>query len=206
MKSVLICDDHGLMRDALAMMLANLFPGVRIETARDYPTAFEKLAERFDLCVTDYVMPGSEPYAGISAMLAKQPDMPFVVISGQGDAKTISDLVDLGIAGVIPKSLDAKVVEAAINLVLAGGRYLPPQVAELAASRRLATDVALTNQQIKVLEHLVEGKTNKEIAKSLGVAPSTINFHVDSILERLDARNRSEACAKFIVMRERGLP
>ena len=201
MKSVLICDDHGLMRDALTMMLSNLYPDARVETARDYPSAFEKLSDRFDLCVTDYVMPGAEPIDGIRTLMSMQPDMPVIVISGQNEAKTVADLISLGVAGIIPKSLDAKVVEAAINLVLAGGKYLPPQVAEFVFAHRQPDGQLLTAQQIRVMERLIDGKSNKEIAKELGVAPSTINFHVDSILSRLNARSRSEACAKFMAMR-----
>jgi DNA-binding NarL/FixJ family response regulator len=202
MTSFLVCDDHGLMRDALAQMLSGLFPDARIMTARDFPDAFALLSEPFDLCITDFVMPGSEPLAGIRQITVLQPQMPVIVISGQSDHVTISGLLALGIAGIIPKTLDAKIVEATINLVLAGGRYMPPEVINVSASAKAGiSSEGLTAQQVKVLELLVHGKTNKEIAKELGVAPSTMNFHVDSILVRLSARSRSEACAKYIAMR-----
>lgn len=202
MTSFLVCDDHGLMREALVQMLSGLFPDASIVAARDYPSAFEHLSEPFDLCVTDFVMPGSEPMSGIRQIIALQPSMPVIVISGQSDRATINGLLGLNIAGIIPKTLDAKIVEAAINLVLAGGRYLPPEMASFASPLKAdASDSLLTRQQVKVLEHLVHGRTNKEIAKELGVAPSTVNFHVDSILVRLNARSRSEACAKFMAMR-----
>lgn len=202
MTSFLVCDDHGLMREALVQLLYGLFPDARIVAAHDYPSAFANLSEPFDLCITDLVMPGSEPSAGLRQIIALQTGMPVIVISGQNDPATINDLLSLNIAGIIPKTLDAKVVEAAINLVLAGGRYLPQEVANLALGPKAGVNNdMLTAQQVKVLEHLVHGRTNKEIAKELGVAPSTVNFHVDSILARLNARSRSEACAKYVAMR-----
>jgi DNA-binding NarL/FixJ family response regulator len=60
----------------------------------------------------------------------------------------------------------------------------------------MANAAALTRQQRRVLEHLAQGLSNKEIAALLGVAPSTIKFHVDSLLDRLNAKNRAEIVSK----------
>lgn len=90
--------------------------------------------------------------------------------------------------------------KAAIDLVIAGGKYLPPGILALAQGQPEEPEkpptIQLTKQQKRVLLELKAGQTNKEIAIVLGVAPSTVKFHVDELLRKLDARNRSEALYK----------
>jgi DNA-binding NarL/FixJ family response regulator len=103
------------------------------------------------------------------------------------------------------------VIEAAIGLVLAGGRYLPPRVIEIASRRGAplapalpagAAAVRLTERQVQVLKLIAQGQSNKEIARELDLSPATVKAHTAAALAALDAANRTEAVMKA---RERGL-
>ena len=195
MKSCLICDDHAILREAMVATIRKGWPEAVIKEAEDYPSAWQAAAQPFDLCISDLVMPGSEPVDGIARLQALQPDLPVVILTGSHDDTVMMQLIAMGVDGFVPKSSSGAVIKAAINLVLAGGRYLPPQVmghlnlAEL--SIRSLPNPLITNQQRRVIKYLAEGHTNKEIAQIMGIAPSTAKFHVDGLLERLGVRNRA---------------
>ena len=119
------------------------------------------------------------------------------------------DLLDRGVAGFSPKSSNGAVIEAVLRLIAAGGRYLPPRLAEIAASRvdlhgaSAFAPVAdqppkyrLSIRQSEVMRLLGEGYFNKEIAKQLGLAPSTVKTPVLAVLAALGVKNRTEAAIK----------
>ena len=103
-----------------------------------------------------------------------------------------------------PKTASGAIIEAAIRLIAAGGRYLPQRLAEIAASRLFdgQADVAatgaerLTERQREILQHAALGASTKEIAMKLGLAPSTVKSHLAHIQDCLGARNRMDATAK----------
>ena len=119
-------------------------------------------------------------------------------------------VLELDVRGFLPKSARPEVLEAALRLVLAGGRYLPDAVRDLVlegsggsgAAEATAPDGALTERQREVLHLLASGCANKQIARDLGISPSTAKAHVAQILTVLGAANRTEAVA---LARGRGL-
>ncbi len=200
MKSFLVCDDHSLMRAALAATIERCWPGSDVTLCEDYAKAFACAGKEFDVCICDLNMPGSEPFAGIRTLLEQHPGMPLVVLTGTHDKQTVLKLLAMNVCGIIPKSLASETIEAAIALVLAGGTYLPQEVAAYAmqASNNWQAASLLTEQQDRVMGLILEGLSNKEIALRLAVAPSTVNSHVDAILSRLSAKNRAEACQNYL--------
>ncbi len=201
MKICLICDDHAIMREAMAATISRIWPDVTIIEAADFPSSWKEAERKPDLCLCDLSMPGSDSLAGIEALRAIQPEMPIIVVTGSANDAEMIALVKSGVAGFVQKSSTGPVIEAAIRLVLAGGTYIPPRVAELVYAAPQATDSpAFTPQQRRVLQLVARGQSNKEIANMLGIAPSTAKFHVDSLLEKLGVRNRAEATAKAIAL------
>ena len=200
MKSCLICDDHAILREAVALTVSTKWPNCAMSLAIDYPAAWLAAEAHFDLCICDLSMPGSEPIQGVARLQRLQPDMPIIVLTGSYNDTQMLQLLSMGVSGFVSKASTGQVIEAAINLVLAGGRYIPPEImASLNAGVGIEAPVAkasLTRQQRRVLECLGKGLSNKEIAAILGVAPSTIKFHVDSLLDRLEAKNRAEIVGK----------
>jgi DNA-binding NarL/FixJ family response regulator len=206
MKSCLICDDHAMMREALAGAVSLSWPEAEIEQAQDFPSAWSAARAGPDLIISDLVMPGAPPVQGVRGLRDAAPGSPILVVTGNEEDQVLLELLQLGIAGFAPKTSRSAIIEAAIRLVLAGGRYLPPRLAELAVGQAGASGGAgmaaprLTVRQLDVLRQIAEGGSNKEIARSLDLSPATIKAHIAAAIGALGAANRTEA-----VVRARGL-
>ena len=206
MKTCLICDDHAMMREALAGAVAIGWPAATISQAADFPQAWAAARSSPDLIISDLVMPGATPVEGVGRLRAAAPDTPILVVTGNEEDEVLLALFRLGIAGFAPKTSKSAIIEAAIRLVLAGGRYLPPRVVELAArqaggtSPPLTATVRLTERQGDVLKLIATGESNKEIARHLDLSPATIKAHAAAAMAALGAVNRTEAVMKARAM------
>jgi DNA-binding NarL/FixJ family response regulator len=207
MDTCLICDDHALVREALVGTVHLRWPSVAISEVGDFPSAWESAKTFPDLCIADLVMPGAEPLEGIAGIMRKAPRTKILVVTGTEDDGLLLELLRLGVAGFAPKTSSGGVIEAAISLILAGGRYLPARVADIAAASvnapseqiNLPKEQAsgpLTIRQIAVLKLVSKGQSNKEIARALGMAPSTVKSHLENVLASLGTANRTEASTK----------
>lgn len=204
MKTCLICDDHAMMREALAGAVAVGWPDAAVTQAADFPAAWAAAAAGPDLIISDLVMPGAAPVEGVRRLRAAAPAAPILVVTGAEEDEVLLALFELGIAGFAPKTSKSAIIEAAIRLVLAGGRYLPPRVAELAARSGAAADAPqpasggprLTERQADVLKLVAAGRSNKEIARELDLSPATIKAHAAAAMAALGAVNRTEAVMK----------
>ena len=197
MQSCLICDDHVLVREALGGLIARRWPAAEILEAGDFPSAWALAAKGADFCLVDLGMPGADALAGIERLKAAAPDMPLLVVTGSHDDGLLLELLSLGVAGFAPKQSTSAVLLAAIELVLAGGRYLPPRLAELriVAPRPVDRDGAgpLSARQIDVVKLLAQGLSNKDIARALELSPATVKTHVAQIIAVTGATNRTDA-------------
>jgi two-component system, NarL family, nitrate/nitrite response regulator NarL len=207
MQTCLVCDDHAMMRTALEGAVALAWPDATISTAPDFPSGWSKAAEQPELILCDLVMPGADPVSGIRKLREVSPESHVLVITGSEDDRLLLDLFDLGIAGFVPKTAGGQIIEAAINLVLAGGQYIPSRIIEIARQRpsgapqarqdEKSYDVSrLTERQIEVLRYMSRGESNKEIARSLSLSPATIKAHAAAIIGILGVTNRTEAAFK----------
>lgn len=198
MRRCLIADDHELVRGALAAAVAGRWPDAEVTEAADFPAAWAAAAGQ-DLILADLLMPGATGPEGIARLHALAPATPLMVITGTHDDRTLLDLLALGVAGFLGKTASTAVILAAIELVLAGGRYLPPRVAELAAgagAARIDEPAPVSARQREVLRLIAGGRSNKEIALALQVSPATIKTHVASAIAALGAQNRTDAAVK----------
>ena len=197
MRRCLIADDHELVRDALAGAVAGRWPEAELVEAGDFPTAWAR-AEGNDLILADLLMPGATGTEGIARLHALAPATPLVVITGTHDDGALMALLSLGVAGFLGKNEGTAVILAAIELVLAGGRYLPPRVAELAAGVGATPPEAspISPRQREVLRLIAGGQSNKEIALALHVSPATVKTHVATAIAVLGAQNRTDAAIK----------
>jgi DNA-binding NarL/FixJ family response regulator len=203
MQTCLICDDHALVREAIIGTVSLGWPSAAITEAGDFPSAWVQAKSQPDICIADLVMPGAEPFDGIVGIMKASPTTRILVFTGTQDDTMLLDLLRLGVSGFTPKSASGAVVQAALALILAGGRYLPPRLADIAAAqahitRGLGTPVTglLTARQIDVLKLVSQGQSNKQIARELGMAPTTVKTHIEHMLVTLGASNRTEASVK----------
>jgi DNA-binding NarL/FixJ family response regulator len=200
MKSSLICDDHVMMREAMAGLVGVAWPEATITRAADFPSAWDAIGDAPDICICDLVMPGASPLDGISGLRERAPDTPILVVTGSEEDKLLLALFEMGIAGFVPKTARSAVIEAAVTLVLAGERYIPARVLDLVGGSggdeaQISAPVAatLSSRQIAVLKFIAEGQSNKGVARSLALSPSTVKAHIAAAMAVLGAANRTEA-------------
>lgn len=201
MRLCLICDDHALVREAVAGLVRRRWPQAELRLAGDFHQAWDMAGQGPDMIIVDLAMPGAAPLAGISGLMAAAPEGRVLVLTGQEDDALMLALLRLGVAGFASKTLEPAVLAAAIELVAAGGRYLPPRLAELgplapAAPERPAGRAPLTERQLSVLRLMAEGRANKEIARALELSSATVKTHVATLIAILNAANRTEAVTR----------
>ena len=202
MKTCLIADDHVLMRDALAGTVRLGWPDAAITEVGDFVAAWAAAVHRPDIAIVDLMMPGATPVAGIARLRDVAPGTAILVVTGTNDDRLMLDLLDLGIAGFAPKTASGAVIEAALRLIAAGGRYLPTRLAEIAASRMVGGSNVeparplLTDRQRDVLRLVARGLSNKEIAQALDLAPETVKTHLARAQMLLGAKNRTDAATR----------
>ncbi len=198
--TIIIADDHPLFRGALRQAVASIMPQARVMEASGMEDLNAALTqERYvDLILLDLTMPGVQGFSGLMSLRAQYPELPVVIVSATEEATVIRRAMDFGASGFIPKSIDIDSIGGAIQAVLAGDTWTPPDV-DLSASedaetadlvRRLGT---LTPQQVRVLTMLSEGLLNKQIAYELGVSEATVKAHVSAILDKLGVDSRTQA-------------
>lgn len=201
MRRWLICDDHPMVLNAMAGIIAQRWPEVEVDRATNFREAEALCAQQHELILADLAMPGATPLEGITRIRRLAPEAKIVVFSGLMDDDLLLSLIDLPVEGFISKVEPGAVVQAAIELVAAGGNYFPPRIAQLASkvtSANAASASRITARQQEVLRLLATGHSNKEIAKVLGLSPATIKTHVAQVMANIGANNRAEAAARAV--------
>ena len=201
--NVLLIDDHALFREGLKFLLRSLDGALEVDEASDCAKALEHVAARsYDLVLLDLKMPGVAGLDALAALRDAIPAAPLVVLSGEDNPGVVRAAIERGAMGFIPKSSTPEVLIQALRLVLARGVYLPPAVLDAArvpasvashASSDEMTLPGLTPRQMDVLRCVIQGKSNKIIARELDVSEGTVKAHLSSVLRALDVRNRTEA-------------
>ncbi len=207
----MIADDHELFLKGLEMILTDYNPEVKLVSAKDYNELFSIIEKErdFNLILTDLAMPGSRWLDAVKKIHAALPETPIIILSAVFDREIVQKTIELGAAGYIPKTSSNAVILSAVNLVLSGGVYIPPellkdtsqnefdllkQVEEIPSSQDVKEKVKiLSPRQIDVLKLISQGKSNKQIAYELGLTEGTVKLHVTAILKLLNVYNRTGA-------------
>jgi len=201
---LLIVDDHPVVRDGLAALLRQLAPEVAVLLAEGGPQGLD-LGQRhpdLDLVILDLAMPGSDGFAMLQEFGRLLPQLPVVVVSSSEDPRDVRRALASGALGYIPKSAPPRTILAAVRFVLSGNVYVPALLAQNPASAQAAADdsarksvASLTRRQIDVLRLLREGRSNKEIGRTLGLSEKTVKVHVTALFKALNVANRTQAAA-----------
>ena len=205
---VLLVDDHALIRDALRGVLKELTDDAIVLEAWDCRQAMRLIEAHPDLhlILLDLNLPDRDGFAVLADLRKRYATISLVVLSAFHDRENVIRALDLGALGFIPKSALRAVMLSALQLVFSGGIYIPPDIlvrqelpsprAEAIRRRRSKvspSDFGLTQRQLEVLAHLMQGKSNKMICRSLGVTEATVKTHVTAILKALKVSSRIEA-------------
>jgi DNA-binding NarL/FixJ family response regulator len=216
--TVLIADDHHLVREGLKLSLKAMQEDVTVLEAETLESAIQtyRATPEIDLVLLDLSMPGMQGSTALDDFGQSCPEARIVVVSATYDMQTVRTALGKGILGFIPKLAGKAAFISALRFVLEGGIYTPHEAllpnsgavaapvlpgdskpaAEPAASRAQALSSAkLTARQIDVLHQLLDGKPNKQICRELNLALGTVKCHVGAILGALEVSTRAEAIA-----------
>jgi DNA-binding NarL/FixJ family response regulator len=204
-RRVIIADDHELVRLGLGQLLRRILRDARIEEASNGSALASALLSGLpaDLLLVDLSMPGFAGEAAVGDLLERHPTLPVVVVSGSTEPACIARLLAAGVRGFLPKSLDGAQMTKAMELVLAGGRYLPPDLlaclppSEPPRREGATPRVSVTPRQQDILELLLQGLPNKLIATRLDISEATVKMHVTAVLRHYDVRSRAGLLAKL---------
>src|SRR5580693_8372526 len=127
---ILIVDDHALIRDGLQGVLKKLKRGVTVLEAADCRQAMAAVESNpdIDLILLDLNLPDRDGFSVLAELRERYPAISVVVLSAQQDRDSVAKSLDLGAVGFIPKSGRREVMLSALQLVFAGGIYIPPQI------------------------------------------------------------------------------
>ena len=216
---ILIADDHELFLKGLEFILKSDFKDAQIELCKNYTEIFTKLEQsaEFDLILTDLAMPGANWFEALSKIHSMAKDPPIVIISAVFDKEIVQKTLEIGVSGYIPKSSPNAVILGAINLVLAGGVYIPhellnndldnSEITQEFKKLKLLSDAdetpkekrkKLTPRQVDVVRAIARGLSNKVIAYELGLTEGTVKVHVTVILKVLGVTNRTAAVLEAV--------
>ncbi|WP_404421701.1 response regulator [Thalassospira australica] len=209
---ILLADDHDLVREALSLLFQQYFDDCEVVEAGALDPALEHIDAQndFDLVLLDLRMPGMNGLEGLKRTLEKAAKTTSVVVlSGAYRSEDVRHAIENGAHGFIPKTLRGQTLANAIQLVLAGEKYLPSSIlsdlgdgfggsndSEPRMAGGFGSDgdfARLTPREREVLALLAEGRPNKDIARHLDLREITVKYHLKNIYRKLHVSNRAQA-------------
>ncbi|NIA67444.1 response regulator transcription factor [Pelagibius litoralis] len=205
---IALADDHALFRAGLCSALKDAFgPQTQVLEAADRDGLAATLENEtcIDLVICDLRMPGMETDDSVAGLVRINTAIPLVMVSASDEPADACGAIRQGAKGYILKSDSMAVLQHALELVLAGGTYAP--VEALMAGGDMAADSgtlrasprsgpplpALSERQKMIFERLAEGKSNKVIARELGIAEGTVKAQLRTVFRKLGVANRVQA-------------
>jgi len=189
---ILVVDDHFMVRMGLSASLNVEADMEVVAEASSSETALQAYRQHLpNLVLMDVRLPGASGTETTAAILQEFPDARILMLSTHSGEEEVFRSLQAGARGYILKSAIREELLRAIHEVCADRRYVDPAVAPLLAARM--SHRSLTTRELEVLRMVAKGMGNKEIAASLNIAEVTVKLHVSHVLEKLNAKDRTEA-------------
>lgn len=194
-------DDHALVRAGLCQVLKGLDEQVQVLEAPHCARAFELATQHpdIDLVLLDYHLPDISGFDALAIFGRNHPELPIVMLSGSASPQVMRQALTQGAAGFLTKSGLSDELLLALQRVLAGEVYVPPELQTLSGSGAASTSrsapntAQLTPRQEEVLYLLLDGRSNKEISQTLHLADETTKTHVTGVLRAFGVQTRIQA-------------
>lgn len=191
---VFTVDDHPLMREGIGAIISSQPDMVLVAAAANAHDAVQLFrTHRPDVTLMDLRLPDM---SGIEAMTAIRTEFPtariMILTTFEGDVE-IQQALDAGACGYLIKSMPTNELADAIRHVHAGKKRIPTEIVTQLVEH--LSDEALTDREIEVLNHVAGGNRNRDIAERLFISEETVKVHIKHIMEKLEAKDRTQAIA-----------
>jgi DNA-binding NarL/FixJ family response regulator len=209
MRIGLIADDDAYFRVAVSAILRQKLHFADVLEAESLDEAFERLQmySNVSAALFDLSMPGMNAPAALRTVRESFPEIRVGVISGSNSRRDILMALEAGVHGYMPKSLSIAELTKALQAIFDGGLYVPPLLADITIGTlpavtnvpehferdKIDSNHILTRRQQEVLDLLVQGKSNKEIALALNLSEGTVKIHLTAIFRHFGVSNRAAA-------------
>jgi len=199
---VVIADDHEIIRDAIRSLLVQAEAQLlgRFEVCACAQDGLATIAEvkrhRPELLFLDISMPLASGTEIIHDLRRWSPDTRIVVFTGITSPSLVASTVEAGVDGLFSKGNAASAMIDKLPLILRGGRHIAPEFRTLIEAGRQAA--LLTDRERQILNMVVAGKTNKEMAQVLNISPKTVDKHRTSLMTKLDVHSAAQLMARAL--------
>ena len=199
---IAIADDHKLLADAVSSMLGGE-GGFETSCCYDLESLLKLLGrDKFDVILLDLKMPGMSGLDSVAQVVRAARDGYVVLFTGQVDRHVLDKALELGVRGLIAKTMPLRSLGSIIELISSGQIFVPVGADFPGSTTDLENDHGLNDKELYVLRLAADGMTNKEIAREMGATEVIVKMHMRSICRKFGARNRAHAA---IISRERSL-
>jgi DNA-binding NarL/FixJ family response regulator len=199
--TVLICDDHRIVREGLRQFVADV-PGVdRVATAASGEEVLARYeVEQPDLVLMDVQMPGLGGLEATRRLVRSHPEARVIMLTAADDRDNVATAVANGATGYLLKDVSREELCAAVAHALAGQDLVAPSLRRamterIAAARHTDPSTNLTERELQVLRGMSQGKSNAEIGRSLYLSEDTVKTHARRLFRKLGVNDRAQAVA-----------
>jgi DNA-binding NarL/FixJ family response regulator len=192
---VLIADDHGVVRDGLARLLASVADIDVVAAAADGEQAVALAREhRPDVVLMDLRMPGMDGSEATRRLLETDPDIQVVILTSFSERDEILSALDAGAIGYLLKDAEPDELIRGVRAAAQGDSPLDPKAARtLIGSRNAGPSHPLTDREREVLQLVARGLPNKLVARELGISEKTVKAHLTTVFQRIGVTDRVQA-------------
>lgn len=198
LETIIVADDHPIFREGVCTLLQALQPQADILQSGTFGQLLDqaKSVAKVDVFVLDLWFPGMDLGRAIPHLRQAYPRSAIVIVSMADDPATIERVMGAGVDGFISKAASRDQMGDAFEALFDGDFVVSGATQAIAPSETISVRFPeLTARQQEVLLLVCEGKSNKEIARDLGISPFTVRIHVSSLLRALHVDNRSALVA-----------
>lgn len=198
--TVLVADDHEVVRTGLARLLEDSDITIVAEAENGEQAVEQTMKHNPDVVLMDIRMPDSDGLAALETIKQQKPDVRIVMLSTYDNPTYVARSVALGAADYVLKDSSREDLIAAITRAASGESpsddSVMHRIKDTMSRRRERVDrseIPLTNRELQVLRHVALGLSNREIGTSLGISIETVKEHVQNILRKIEAADRTQA-------------
>ena len=193
-RNVLLVDDHPVVRQGIARILAAEIPDLALAEAVDGPSAMDQMRARLPhLVLLDLTLPGDTGLSLLRRVRREFPAVPVMIVSMHPADQFAQRALQAGAVGYVAKDSDPQELVEAVRAALAGGRHVPAEIQEAARlEREPPRHSILSDREYQVLRMIGAGRTVSEIGTELGLSVKTVSTYRTRILEKMDLRTSAE--------------